>query len=294
MQTEDIQNRQPRVSVYEWRLKRHRKPEFTEDRVGIDTKSSRRNFLVGAASAGVGLAALSAMPELSLADTLTRGAHGGLKKTDRDILVAATIAEALAVTTYGHIIHHAPFFAHLEDDDQKYFRAAHNEEMSHYDLEVSLTNTKSPYKHFYYPAGMFTNAQTTLDVLVTLEDAFIAAYLVGVRNLSNHDLKVASARIMGIESDHRTLARVLGPEVKKSDGGPIERITGYQGHSEQVDPPNNNGYERTLGWTSIDSAVTALTPFFDKSSAGSAGFDTSKSFEFHPFKPHLPNSYGAY
>jgi hypothetical protein len=31
---------------------------------------------------------------------------------------------------------------------------------------------------------MFENAQTTLNVLVTLEDAFIAAYLVGVRHFS--------------------------------------------------------------------------------------------------------------
>jgi hypothetical protein len=41
-------------------------------------------------------------------------------------------------------------------------------------------------------------------VLVTLEDAFIAAYLVGVRDLSTPDLRVTAARIMGIESDHRT------------------------------------------------------------------------------------------
>ena len=33
------------------------------------------------------------------------------------------------------------------------------------------------------------------------------AYLVGVRNFSTPALRVLSARIMGIESDHRTLAR---------------------------------------------------------------------------------------
>ena len=69
---------------------------------------------------------------------------------------------------------------------------------------------------------------------------------------------------MGIESDHRTLARVLWPDVAAQDGGPIEKIAGIQGEAESVDPPNNNGYERTLRWTNIGKAVTALTPFADK------------------------------
>ena len=60
---------------------------------------------------------------------------------------------------------------------------------------------------------MFADAQTTLNTLVTLEDAFIAAYLVGVREFSTADLRVTAARIMGIESDHRTLARVVAPGV---------------------------------------------------------------------------------
>ena len=85
---------------------------------------------------------------------------------------------------------------------------------------------------------------------------------------------------MGIESDHRTLARVVGPGVASTDGGPIENITGFQGVAESVDPPNNNGYERTLCWTEIGQAVQALTPFADVNAAQAAGFDTSKSFAF--------------
>jgi hypothetical protein len=131
-------------------------------------------------------------------------------------------------------------------------------------------------------------------VLVTLEDAFIAAYLVGVRNFSTPDLRVLAARIMGIESDHRTLARVLGGEVAHKDGGPIEKITGVQGTAESIDPPNNNGYERTLKWTKISQAVDALTPFADKSAAAKAGFDTSKPYQFKPFTPKLPNALGAF
>lgn len=51
------------------------------------------------------------------------------------ILGAAQITEALAVTTYTHIIDRAPFFRHLETDDQGYLKAARQEEMSHYLLE---------------------------------------------------------------------------------------------------------------------------------------------------------------
>src|SRR6476659_6763674 len=166
--------------------------------------------------------------------------------------------------------------------------------MSHYLLEKSVTKKPSPFTRFFYPPKMFDDAQTTLNTLVTLEDAFIAAYLVGVRDFSNANLRVTAARIMGIESDHRTLARVVAPGVAAGDGGPIENVTGLQGKAESVDPPNDNGYERTLGWTKIDQAIAALLPFADKAAAGSAGFDTSKAYTFEPFTPTLPNPLGEF
>jgi Ferritin-like domain len=216
------------------------------------------------------------------------------KRRDKDILVAAEIAEALAVTTYTNIIDGSPFFTRLPEDDQGYLVAARQEEMSHYLLEQSVTDQPSPFKSFFYPKGMFQDAQTTLNVLVTLEDAFIAAYLVGVRHFSTPDLRVTAARIMGIESDHRTLARVLAGDVAPQDGGPFEKITGAQGVAELADPPNNNGYERTLCWTHIEQALAALTPFADITAAKAAGFDVSKSFAFDPFTPTLPNPLGDF
>ena len=212
----------------------------------------------------------------------------GLAEGDYNIIIAAEIAEALAVTTYSNIINTSPFFSQLPGDDQGYLAAALQEEMSHYLLEESVTGQPSPYTKFYYPAGMFTDPQTTLNVLVTLEDAFIAAYLVGVRNFSTTDLRVTAARIMGIESDHRSLARVIAGDLN------LSTVTGAQGVAEDVDPPNNNGYERTLKWTSISQAVAALTPFVDVKAAGSAGFDTSVSFDFAPFTPTLPSPLGDF
>jgi len=262
---------------------------------------SRRSFVKHATAVGAtGIAALGGFVSTASAiqkeddGDRDRDDHNHLQKGDRAILIAAEIAEALAVTTYSNIINTAPFFTRLASDDQGYLAAALQEEMSHYLLERSVTDQPTPFTSFFYPLHMFADAQTTLNTLVTLEDAFIAAYLVGVRNFSTSKLRVTAARIMGIESDHRTLARVVGPGVAPSDGGPIEAITGIQGVAESVDPPNNNGYERTLCWSRIEQAVNALLPFVDSASAGAAGFDTSKSYPFHPFTPTLPSSLGEF
>jgi len=262
---------------------------------------SRRSFLRNAAFAGAttlaalgGLATVAPAEQKDEDNQSMKDEHDHLKKGDRDILVAAEIAEALAVTTYTNIINNAPFFKQLPTDDQGYLIAARQEEMSHYLLEQSVTDQFTPFNQFFYPPKMFTDAQTTLNILVTLEDAFIAAYLVGVRNFSTRNLRVTAARIMGIESDHRTLARVLGGDVTAPFGGPIENITGIQGVAESIDPPNNNGYERTLCWISIDQALAALTPFVDFNAAKAAGFDTLQSFPFEPFNPTLPNPLGDF
>ena len=260
-----------------------------EARNGYD----RRQFLGRAGTAGAGvLAGTTALGVL--APSFAEAKKGGVKKSDLEILQAAQIAEALAVTTYTNIIETAPFFAHIPDDDQGYLTAARQEEMSHYLLEEGVTHKPSAFTSFYYPEKMFSDAQTTINTLVTLEDAFIAAYLVGVRNFSTPALRVTAARIMGIESDHRTLARVVAGEVSSADGGPLESTTGAQKHAESIDPPNNNGYERTLSWKHISQAVEALLPFVEKKAASKAGFDTSKSYRFEPFTPSLPVALGEF
>jgi hypothetical protein len=274
--------------------------EITRSPEDNQTGSSRRSFLRNAAVTGATLATLGTFATTTSAaqqeeDTESmKYEHDHLKRSDRDILIAAQIAEALAVTTYTNIINTSPFFKTIPDDDQGYLIGARQEEMSHYLLEQSVTDQFTPFTSFFYPPKMFTDAQTTLNILVTLEDAFIAAYLVGVRNFTTRNLRVTAARIMGIESDHRTLARVVGGDVTPQFGGPMNSITGIQGVAESIAPPNNNGYERTLCWTSIDQALKALTPFVDFNAAKAAGFDTLQTFPFEPFNPTLPNPLGAF
>ncbi len=262
---------------------------------------SRRSFFKRASVAGATTAvALSGFSTIASAlnpqseSSNNATASSGLTSGDTAILIAAEIAEALAVTTYTNITRIAPFFTRLPDSDQNYLYGARQEEMSHYLLEESVTGQPSPYTSFFYPHNMFSDALTTLNTLVTLEDAFIAAYLVGVRNFSTSDLRVTAARIMGIESDHRTLARVIGGDVTAQDSGPFPRLTGAQGVPENIQPPNNNGYERTLCWSSIDQAVNALLPFVDAKAAKAAGFDTTTSYKFEQFSPHIPGPLGEF
>jgi len=265
---------------------------------------SRRSFFKRSAAMSAGLVAAGGIA--TLASTLAKPAlaaeteddgksmRKGLTKRDRDILIAAQIAEALAVTTYTNIIDSSPFFQNIPNDDQGYLIGARQEEMSHYLLEQQVTDQFVPFTSFYYPANMFSDAQVTLNTLVTLEDAFIAAYLVGVRDFSTTNLRLTAARIMGIESDHRTLARVVAGDVAPQNGGPLTTTTGIQGVVESIAPPNNNGYERTLCWNNINQAVDALLPFVDATAAMKAGFDTTKSYDFEPFNPTLPNPLGDF
>ena len=261
------------------------------------TGFSRRSFFERASLAStataLGLFGLAGTVR-AFADQPAATANATPTSGDVDILSAAAIAEALAVTTYTGIVSDSGWFTRIPDDDQGYFYAARQEEMSHYQLASTATGKASPFTTFYYPKGMFSNAQVTLNTLVALEDAFIAAYLVGVRYFSNADLRVTAARIMGIESDHRTLARTVAGEITPQDGGPITKITGLQGVPENVHPPNNNGYERTLCLTNISQAVTALLPFVDKAHARSAGFDTTRPHNFQPFTPHLSTPLGEF
>jgi hypothetical protein len=273
----------------------------TNIEIPVETRSpglSRRSFFEHATLASTA----TALGLFGLAGTVRAFADPGhhpadeanAANSDVDILSAAAIAEALAVTTYTSIIRDAGWFTRIPDDDQGYFHAARQEEMSHYLLETTATGKASPFTTFYYPKHMFSHAQVTLNTLVSLEDAFIAAYLVGVRYFSTADLRVTAARIMGIESDHRTLARSVAGDVASEDGGPINKITGLQGVAEKAHPPNNNGYERTLCLTNISQAVTALLPFVDKAHAHAAGFDIEEPRVFEPFTPHLASPLGEF
>ena len=243
--------------------------------------TTRKSFLKGAAVAGAGATGLSALaPAVALAGGRHRhhrhehhrhhrhempAPPSGPTPGDLEILGAAQIAEALAVTTYTNIINTAPFFKNLEDDDQGYLKAAVQEEMSHYLLEESVTGKPTPFTTFYYPPKMFTDAQTTLEHPGHARGR-VHRRLSGRRARLQHP---GPAGHRGADHGHR----VRPPHARARRGAGRRRartaarsrqITGIQKVAESVDPPNNNGYERTLGLTNIGQAVEALLPFADK------------------------------
>ena len=112
--------------------------------------TDRRHFLRRTAATGAGvLVGASALDVLI--PSFAAAKSGGVTSGDVAIVGAAQIAEALAVTTYTNIINQSPFFKRLPEDDQGYLKAARQEEMSHYALEMSVTGKPSPFTTFYYP-----------------------------------------------------------------------------------------------------------------------------------------------
>ncbi|HKV50429.1 MAG TPA: ferritin-like domain-containing protein [Gemmatimonadaceae bacterium] len=239
--------------------------------------SDRRIFI---AKLGLfGLGAASATGFLAACGSSTAPSSTGL---DQQIINAAATAEALASVMYDNIIKSSPAYAALggdHADDQRYLAAGREQEAIHY-MTLVGAGAKAATTDFYFPTGMFTDTgyATTVNTLVTLEDAFIAAYLIGVRDLSTDALKQLAAQILGIECEHRALARIIAADLN---------LPGTKGLSGVSEPstgagraPNNLAFERTFSssFKTIDDIVTALGPFI---APGTSGFDTTK-FSFDP------------
>ncbi len=163
-----------------------------------------------------------------------------------------------------------------------YIRAALSEEISHADLARTLLGYPSsagaagdPYQTFYFPAGSFDTLAGFTGLLDALENAFIGAYLNAIQEFSTraalgaaqggtytdsdgrqyssaeltYFTKIA-ASILGIESEHRVLGRVIS----------------------NTNPANNLAYEQLDGLSSVyngaKSAVGALTPFLTTGTGG--------------------------
>ena len=111
---------------------------------------------------------------------------------------------------------------------------------------------------------MFTDPQTTVNTLVTLEDACIAAYLIELGQVSTNSLKVIAGQFLGVVSEHRALARVITSDLN------LTEATGLAGAESVVAPSatsNNLAYER-LFFTSIGQVVSAPGPFVTPGHSG--------------------------
>ncbi len=251
-----------------------------------EKKASRRGFLTGLAIAGVSSVAATALVGCGGGNS---SSHAASVDSNQSILNAAATAEALATVMYYNIINatgsiYSTGALAANAPDKAYLVAGYEEELNHYNFLVAA-GAKPLASTFYFPTNMFVDPQTTMNTLVTLEDAFIAAYLIGVRDFTSTTLKVYAAQIMGVEAEHRTLARVL-----TNDLG-LTAVSGLAG-SEAVTAPtgtaNNLAFERTFSSAlpNIAAVVTALGPFV---TAGATGY-AATAYPFATASAGMPSA----
>jgi hypothetical protein len=171
-----------------------------------------------------------------------------------------------------------------------YLQAALTQELDHAALFRSLLGIKDasqdPVQTFYFPAGTFDSLSAFTGLLDALENAFIGAYLNAIQEFSTKSAMIrsgdsrrhdsadrgysaeqldyfakVSASIMGVESEHRVLGRVIS----------------------NSNPANNLAYEGTDGLNAVysgpKSAVAALTPFLTPSTGPGFSFATALANE---------------
>lgn len=175
-------------------------------------------------------------------------------------------------------------------DNVGYLRGALAEEMSHAALERTVLNisasTSDPVQTFYFPTGTFDTLAGFFPIIIALETAFIAAYMTaveefalmlgGVSPYSQQQVDAngapisaatiasyakISAAILGVEAEHRTLARSIPPPPS------FNGVTNF--------PADDVCYESTDTLQSVyngmSSAAAALAPFLS-SSSGTTGY----------------------
>lgn len=166
-----------------------------------------------------------------------------------------------------------------------YLQAALTQELHHAALFRSLLGitevSQDPVQTFYFPAGTFDTLSAFTGMLNALENAFIGAYLNAIQEFATKAARMrsgddrwreqensaytaeeldyfakVSATIMGVESEHRVLGRVIS----------------------NSNPANNINYEGTDGLNAVyngpKSAVAALTPFLTSSTGPGYSFET--------------------
>jgi hypothetical protein len=182
---------------------------------------------------------------------------------DLAILNAAAIAEALAATMYANIVA-SPIYTQLGNSgkiyDQGYLVAAYEQEVAHYNL-LAVTNGATPVPtnaNFYFPTSTFQTAQATLNTLEVVEGLLIAIYLYGVNNLGSSTFRIQFAQILGVESEHRVLGRVVANDLQLSS---TTNLSNGQESLGVSDPANNYDYERLFpneinSLTSITNILT--------------------------------------
>jgi len=229
------------------------------------TASSNKNISRRSLLRVLGLGAV-----VTAASAAIAGCGGGSSNNttsgDIAILNAAAIAEALAATFYANFVA-SPIYTQLGNSgkqfDQGYLVAAYEQEVAHYNLLVTtnLATAVPTNSNFYFPEGTFQTAQATINTLEVIEDLLIATHLYGVNNFSSGTYRIQSAQILGVESEHRVLGRVIANDFSLSF---TSNLSNGQESLGIADPANNYDFERLFPnvVTNLTSVTNILTNSF--------------------------------
>ena len=161
----------------------------------------RRSFLKNAGGAAAALAGVAAVPGLARAQS---SSYTPSPDSPADIFTAALIAEDVATVFYyqglrGGVIQDPNLagpggsFNHITTGSAgnvAYLRAALTEEIQHAKLFRGLLygpkamGDVDPVQTIYFPTGTFDTLTPFINMLQTLEQIFISAYMVAVREFS--------------------------------------------------------------------------------------------------------------
>ncbi|HEU5330711.1 MAG: ferritin-like domain-containing protein [Thermomicrobiales bacterium] len=182
---------------------------------------------------------------LTIADTLALQSAAATCESVQDIINIAATAEALAVTALGGALDNAAKGQlGLNAEQQQVIKAARAEEQAHY-AYLTGAGAKPLTTTFNVPdPKIVTDVATFLNTLITLEEAFIAAYLAAAQEfaiLGQPKLVQVAVQIGAVEAEHRAHARFYA-----ITGGVIK------------DPvPNNLAFEKAM-FGSVGEAAAAL------------------------------------
>ena len=196
--------------------------------------STRASFLRNTGKGAVGLVVGGSV--LATATGVAFGQTSG----DVEIAKVAATAELLAIDVYSRALSARSggkvIFAGAT---RQYLLNARRNEIAHYNALKGVLKTDTPSGlDFKYPAGTFKSAASIVNLGVTLETAFVRAYITAAKALTVAELRLVAAQIGASEASHlgfllnaqgkgRTMAAIPKPFTDAEFAATVKTVTSF-------------------------------------------------------------------
>ena len=200
----------------------------------LDLDSTRGQFLRNTGKGVVGLAVGGSV--LAMAEGVAFGQTSG----DVEIAKIAATAELLAIDLYSRALKARSggkvIFAGAT---RTYMINARKNEIAHYNALKGVLGADTPAGlKFRYPANTFKSASNIVNLGVTLETAFVRAYMTAAKALTVAELRLVAAQIGASEASHlgfllnaqgkgKTLAAIPKPFTDAELAATVKVVTSF-------------------------------------------------------------------